>query len=96
MIVLCLLARSDRYGFELVTEISQNIHMSEGTIYPLLKRLKDGGFLETYWQESANGAPRKYYRATPQGRNTATQLQGDWYTFVDSVGAILNGEEAVQ
>jgi len=93
MVVLCLLARGDRYGFELVTEISQNIDMSEGTIYPLLKRLKDGGYLETYWQESVGGAPRKYYRATPQGRDTAQQLKGDWSNFVHNVDVILQEGE---
>ena len=66
--VLSLLSRKDRYGYELVNEISKRIDLSEGTIYPLLKRLRDEGLVSTYLEESQEGPPRKYYRLTDGGR----------------------------
>ena len=60
--VLSLLLKThDRYGYELVAEISKCIEISEGTIYPLLRRLKNEGYVSTYLEESSEGPPRKYY-----------------------------------
>lgn len=68
IVVLSMLRRKDYYGYELVTEISKYIEMSEGTIYPLLNRFKKDGLVDTYLAESHNGPPRKYYRiTTPAG-----------------------------
>ncbi|MCR3921559.1 MAG: PadR family transcriptional regulator [Firmicutes bacterium] len=89
--VLALLAQQDRYGYELVNEISKNISISEGTIYPLLKRLKDDGFFTTYLQESQEGPPRKYYQLTELGRETKTTLSQEWFTFVEGVNKIIEG-----
>jgi len=91
MVVLCLLAERDCYGFELVTEISKNIDISEGTIYPLLKRLRDEKFLDTYLEESQAGAPRKYYRITELGEDTKTKLVREWEIFCESVEKIVKG-----
>lgn len=68
IVVLSMLQRKDFYGYELVTEISKYIEMSEGTIYPLLNRFKKDGLVDTYLAESHNGPPRKYYRITDAGR----------------------------
>ena len=68
IVVLSMLRRKDFYGYELVTEISKYIEMSEGTIYPLLNRFKKDGLVDTYLAESHNGPPRKYYRITDSGR----------------------------
>ncbi|EEG78989.1 PadR family transcriptional regulator [Dethiobacter alkaliphilus] len=89
--VLALLAQKDRYGYELVNEISKNIAISEGTIYPLLKRLKDGGFFTTYIQESQEGPPRKYYQLTELGRETKESLSSEWFSFVEGVNRIIRG-----
>lgn len=91
--VLALLARKDRYGYELVNEISKNIAISEGTIYPLLKRLKDDGFFTTYIQESQEGPPRKYYRLTELGRETKDELSAEWQSFVQGVNRVIKEEE---
>ena len=69
IVVLSMLRRKDYYGYELVTEISKYIEMSEGTIYPLLNRFKKDGLVDTYLAESHNGPPRKYYRITDAGRD---------------------------
>jgi PadR family transcriptional regulator, regulatory protein PadR len=87
--VLSVLAYKDCYGYELVNEISKRIDISEGTIYPLLKRLKDEGYVTTYLQESAEGPPRKYYRLTEGGRNEEYAQKEEWMRFVSSVNALL-------
>ncbi|MDW7651892.1 MAG: PadR family transcriptional regulator [Bacillota bacterium] len=90
--VLALLAQKDRYGYELVNEVSKNIAISEGTIYPLMKRLKDDGYFTTYLQESQEGPPRKYYKLTELGRKTKEELSEEWYSFVEGVNLIIRGD----
>lgn len=89
--VLSLLSRSDMYGFELVGAISANIKISEGTIYPLLKRIKDEGYVTTYLQESQEGPPRKYYSITQHGRDTLQSLMDEWQGLVSGINQILEG-----
>lgn len=91
--VLALLKKRDCYGYELVSEISKNIAISEGTIYPLLKRLKDEGYFTTYLQESQEGPPRKYYRLTEAGRREADALTDEWRRFISGVNTIIKEED---
>lgn len=90
--VLSLLFKKDCYGYELVEEISKNILISEGTIYPLLKRLKDEGYFTTYLEESQNGPPRKYYRLTDLGVKTKELLHKEWVAFAAGVNTIVGGD----
>ena len=90
MLVLSLVNRKDCYGFELVTEISKDVDISEGTIYPLLKRLKDEGNLETYLLESPGGAPRKYYRITELGQKNKAEQVKQWHDFIQRVSRVLD------
>lgn len=89
--VLSLLSGADRYGFELVGAISREIEISEGTIYPLLKRIKDEGCVSTYLQESPEGPPRKYYRITEHGRTRLNALTAEWQHIVKGIEKILEG-----
>jgi PadR family transcriptional regulator PadR len=89
--VLSVLAYKDCYGYELVNEISKRIDISEGTIYPLLRRLKDEGWVTTYLQESGEGPPRKYYRLTESGRIKEHELREEWMKFSVSVQELLSG-----
>lgn len=91
--VLAILDKKDRYGYELVNEISKNITISEGTIYPLLRRLKDEGYFTTYLQESQEGPPRKYYRLTELGKETKEDLAREWFSFVAGVNSILKEDQ---
>jgi len=93
MCVLAILARKDCYGYELVHEISSRITISEGTIYPLLRRLKDDDFVTTYLSESVEGPPRKYYSLTEIGKQSGRKLCSEWYSFTKAVNDILGGEE---
>ena len=87
--VLSLLSKADMYGFELVGVISTHITISEGTIYPLLKRIKNEGYVTTYLRESQEGAPRKYYQITDFGRTTLQTLQAEWYSLVAGINKLL-------
>ena len=59
----------------------------EGTLYPLLSRLKTGGLLDYHWRESPAGPPRKYYGLTPAGETFLTELHGGWRDLVAAVDA---------
>jgi PadR family transcriptional regulator PadR len=93
--VLALLRDGDRYGFELVRELSETggLVTSEGTIYPLLTRLRRDEYVTTFWRESDTGPPRRYYRLTDTGRAALDAFSRDWVRFRDSVEGILNGKE---
>lgn len=90
---MALLSRKDCYGFELASTVSRYIDMSEGTVYPLLKRLKDEGLLTTYLMESNEGPPRKYYKLTESGEGYYAELLRQWRIFSKSVERIIMGEE---
>ncbi len=90
MCVLALVNKRDFYGYELVETISRKIEISEGTIYPILRRLTQDKYFETYLQESTEGPPRKYYRMTALGRKETEKLTKDWKQFTSDVTAILN------
>jgi PadR family transcriptional regulator, regulatory protein PadR len=87
--VLSMLDKKDCYGYELVEIISKNIMISEGTIYPLLRRLKDEGYFTSYLQESQEGPPRKYYQITKIGKQTKEALEDEWDGFVEGVNRII-------
>jgi len=90
--VLTLLQIKDYYGYELVTEISKNISISEGTIYPLLRRLKKDGHVKKYLKESQEGPPRKYYKLTSEGEEERKRLKKEWNEFFVKVNTFLSGD----
>jgi PadR family transcriptional regulator PadR len=89
--VLALLRDEERYGFELVRGLSEVDGMvtSEGTIYPLLSRLRRDGLVETKWKESSSGPPRRYYRLTAAGREALDWFTGEWIRFRNGVDLVL-------
>lgn len=90
--VLSLLDRKDFYGYELVEKISQFINISEGTIYPLLRKFRTEGYVSTYLEESQEGPPRKYYKLTNKGKEVFEELEIEWESFIDGVNNILRGD----
>ncbi len=60
----------------------------EGTLYPLLTRLKNDGLLAYRWEESNQGPPRKYYELTEKGKKFLSELEGSWSELVDAVGKV--------
>jgi PadR family transcriptional regulator, regulatory protein PadR len=92
--VLALLRERDRYGFELTRELAdeRGLVTSEGTVYPLLSRLRQEGLVETSWQESPQGPPRRYYCLTDEGRQALDSFTAQWRRFRDAIDAVLDEE----
>ncbi len=96
LIVLESVRKRDMYGYELVEEVSKVIDVNEGTIYPLLKRLTNEHYFETYLRESTEGPPRKYYHLTAAGILYRDSLEAEWVQLMERVSAFLqkqNGGE---
>ena len=87
--VLSQLKQEDRYGYELTEVISKELAVKAGTLYLILKRLKDNDYVETYLVESAEGPARKYYHLTEKGREYFISLKKEWEEFVLAVGRII-------
>src|SRR5690606_41409202 len=87
--VLVLLDEQDRYGYELVQKISDQISISEGSVYPLLRRLTKEGYFTTYLRESTEGPPRKYYKLTDTGREYLHEQLAEWKKFADGVNTLI-------
>ncbi len=90
--VLSIVSGSDCYGYELVNRISECMQVTEGTIYPLMKRLKDSGTIDSYIVESQEGPPRKYYKITESGKEELRRLTDEWFEFTESVNRLLKGD----
>lgn len=85
LIVLLSLTKKDRYGYELILEVSKVVNVNDGTIYPLLKRITNEKYADTYLVESTEGPPRKYYRLTILGKDRINELLTTWNLFSGSV-----------
>jgi PadR family transcriptional regulator, regulatory protein PadR len=92
--VLALLRDGERYSYEIVTGLgaADGLVTSEGTLYPLLSRLRKEGVVSTTWRESESGPPRRYYKLTVEGENRLGAFRAEWGRFRDSVDGVLKGE----
>lgn len=93
LLVLLFASKKDRYGYELVEEISKVVNVNEGTIYPILKRLTNEGYFETYLKESTGGPSRKYYKLTVLGIKRKDILLDEWKKFEKSVNSFIKESE---
>lgn len=89
LIVLEAVSKKDMYGYELVLEVSKVVDVNDGTIYPLLKRLTNERYFDTYLVDSKEGPARKYYRITSLGASRLKELKTSWNTFAESVNQFL-------
>lgn len=87
--VLTLLRKKDSYGYDLAEKMASTIEIAEGTLYPLLRKLKLDGMCETYLSERSAGPPRKYYRLTAKGIEMQKALKEEWKAFSDSVNTLM-------
>jgi PadR family transcriptional regulator, regulatory protein PadR len=94
--VLALLRNDACYGVELIRRLSDVDGMvtSEGTIYPLLSRLRRAELVTTFWRESDAGPPRRYYQLTPSGRKALDDFVEQWIRFRDAVDSLLVSEDS--
>ena len=87
--VLAQLAKGDKYGYELTEVISKEMSVAPGTLYLVLKRLKDDEYVETYLVESDTGPARKYYKMTERGHESYNRQRTEWELFVQAVQNII-------
>jgi PadR family transcriptional regulator PadR len=89
--VLALLRDGERYSFDLVRALgdAEGLVTSEGTLYPLLGRLRREGMVQSTWRESASGPPRRYYRITQDGDAALRAFASQWARFRDSVDTVI-------
>jgi PadR family transcriptional regulator PadR len=89
--VLALLSSGEQYGFEMAKALAEadGLVTSEGTLYPLLARLREEGLVKTTWRESSQGPPRRYYQLTKDGRVALDAFVVQWARFRDAVDGLL-------
>ncbi len=92
MVVLSRIAHGDTYGYDIYQEISNNMAISESTIYPILRKLTKEGYCETYLRESSGGPPRKYFKVTKQGKKRLEGLRVDWTKFQRVVNLMIRSD----
>lgn len=90
--ILAALSGGKLYGLEILRrlESASNLIVSEGTVYPLLSRLKAEGALDSEWVESEAGHPRKYYRLTSAGRRRAAAMAHMWSEFSSNLANLIS------
>ena len=87
--ILLIIAQQDAYVPDIISKLkASKMIVVEGTIYPLLTRLKNTGLLSYRWEESQQGPPRKYYSFTEQGRNFLKELENSWNELTSAVNSI--------
>jgi PadR family transcriptional regulator, regulatory protein PadR len=93
--VLAVLRKEERYAFDLVKTLAEVDGMvtSEGTLYPLLTRLRKDGLVSSAWKESPKGPPRRYYRITAKGTRALDDFTQEWRRFRSSVDDLIEGKE---
>jgi PadR family transcriptional regulator PadR len=96
LVLLTLLGERERYGYEIVAAIEERsggrLEVRDGTLYPVLYRLEEAGFVAPRWETPERGVPRKYYRITDEGKEEAGRLREEWREFAAALDAILAGE----
>ena len=80
------------YGYELSEYISRTIDIADGTVYPILRKLKKEGLVKTYLSEESGGPPRKYYSITQTGKDEFEADSKEWLEFAETVNKLLKGE----
>ena len=90
-IVLLVLRENERYGYELIEEIKKvtKIEIAEGTLYPLMNRLKTDSLLGSKWTEQETGIPRKYYFLTEIGEQTLEEMKSQWIDLQNVIKKII-------
>lgn len=90
--ILSIISRGEIYASDIIGELKKaQLLIVEGTLYPLLTRLKNNGLLSYNWQESTSGPPRKYYQITDEGREVLSRLDITWKELVFAVETSLQG-----
>ena len=96
MSVLAAINGNEAYASDILERLKQShLIVVEGTLYPILTRLKNEGFLSYRWEESSSGPPRKYYSVTGEGHTFLQELQTGWNELVGAVNLLLSGHNNI-
>lgn len=88
--VLKIIEEKSRYGYEIITQLDKvGFEIVQGTLYPLLTRLRKEGLVSYEWQESQQGPPRKYYELTPEGQDHLTAMSEEWLRISTAMNRLL-------
>jgi PadR family transcriptional regulator PadR len=96
MVLLCLIAKKETYGYEIITQLNKNGadilgYAKEGTVYPILYRLQEAGIIQCrIAPAAANGGSKKYYSLTAKGKETLNELISFWDRYTDCVNNFIN------
>jgi len=94
--ILSVIRRGEAYPSDIVDEMrGANLQILEGTLYPLLTRLKNADMLTYRWVESNSGPPRKYFSLTPKGDEFYNELASTWYELANAVNTLTNKKESL-
>jgi len=89
--ILHIISRGEVYASDMLVELKEaQLIVKEGTLYPLLTRLKNAGLVSYHWVESETGPPRKYYSITPEGTEFLEQLDDTWVSLIQSTQLITS------
>ena len=89
--IMLIIAKDRAYASDILKELMRaNLLVVEGTLYPLLSRLRTQGLLEYAWEESKSGPPRKYYSLTSEGKRNITQLKETWKELSTSINSLIS------
>jgi len=87
--VLALVDRKERYGYELAEVLAEKTNSSIGTIYPILRKMKEAGLLTTKVSEDSGGPPRKYYYITAQGKAVYARERRNWQQLNTAINSLI-------
>lgn len=91
--ILVIISRKESYATDILDILRKaDLLVVEGTVYPLLTRMKNNGLLDYRWEESAGGPPRKYFRLTSEGHRLLEQLDAEWQSISTSIDAIIKSD----
>lgn len=96
LLVLSLLSNADMYGYEMIKELKvrsdKTFQFKEGTLYPILHKLENDGFVKSYMSKGGSGRERKYYQITVKGKRQFEDEKEKWSIFSSSVNKVVGGE----
>lgn len=92
LLVLSMLSKEAWYGYDISEYLSRHIDIADGSVYPLLRKLKSDGLVTTYLSEESGGPPRKYYTITESGKEYFTKEKQQWLSFIKTVEKLLEEE----
>ena len=86
--IMSIISHEEVYPSDIINRLKEaELIVVEGTLYPLLSRLKNSGFLSYSWKESPSGPPRKYFAITPEGQKVLDEMNENWNQLVNAVNA---------